>query len=204
MGKGDEVFGAILKAALIRMGKSAAQLARDVGVSPTTVGKWISGKDFPKPERWNGIKFHAGVDPRDSLSAEIDKVLADYEEEKALIAPPNGMVNLKIVPSTPTAIITQTAERAQAIANSPGTYSGLGDVMTTSGDQPPPAGMITMDLYHPEAEAIEKLRGMAITSRGMFFKAIELYSVVENKLMLLDFVAKLMEEHERYMHKTGQ
>lgn len=39
-----------------------ARLARDVGVQPTSVGRWYEGLDSPKPGLWPAIEASLGMD----------------------------------------------------------------------------------------------------------------------------------------------
>jgi len=62
---GKNTFGIDFVKARDKIGKNSAQVARDLNLSPSTIGKWIKGSAFPSAELWDAIKFHVGIDPRD-------------------------------------------------------------------------------------------------------------------------------------------
>jgi transcriptional regulator with XRE-family HTH domain len=58
----QSVVAGVLEEALARPGWSQARLARELGLRPQTVNKWVSGENTPPIDRWAAIEAALGIE----------------------------------------------------------------------------------------------------------------------------------------------
>jgi transcriptional regulator with XRE-family HTH domain len=85
LGKVEENFPRNLKALMVRMDISQAQLARGVGVSPSTVSLWLSAKQMASSAQMNGlVAFLRLPDPGLLIANSIEGIEVFATEDDAI------------------------------------------------------------------------------------------------------------------------
>lgn len=91
----QSVVAAVLEEALARPGWSQARLARELGLRPQTINKWVSGENTPPIERWAPIEAALGIE-RGTIMRRAgylvdddtgDPVRVDYNSKIARLSP---------------------------------------------------------------------------------------------------------------------
>ena len=79
------LFAHNLERQINRIGKTKAEIARLVGVKPSTISDWLAGRGFPRLETLNALADVLGVTQSELVEGvNFDKETISEEEQKVL------------------------------------------------------------------------------------------------------------------------